>query len=132
MLKQNSVRLLIIGIILSTFTPVSLIINSAKASFKDSEYITNDGEKISSREIDEIKVRRTLENKLVAEKLKSYGLTKEQVVDKMDKMSDEEIHQLASLSDKIPAGGDSGAGFVIAVLLAIALILAIIYLWKRV
>lgn len=132
MLKQNSFRLLIIGIILSTFTPVSLIINSAKASFKDSEYITNDGKKISSRKIDEIKVRRALENKLVAEKLKSYGLTKEQVIDKMDKMGDEEIHQLASLSDKIPAGGDSGLGIVIAILVIVALVLGILYLYKRV
>lgn len=125
-------RFLIIGIILSSFIPVSLITNIANASFKDSQYITEAGETVSSRDIDEIKVRRSLENKLVAEKLMSHGLTKEQVIEKMGKMSDEEVHQLASLSDRIPSGGDSGVGLVIAVLVIIALVLVILYLYNRV
>ncbi|MGI9533689.1 MAG: PA2779 family protein [Thermodesulfobacteriota bacterium] len=132
MLKMEGIRFLIIGIILFTFIPVSLITTSANASFKDSQFITESGETISSRDIDEIKVRRSLENKLVAEKLMSHGLTKEQVIVKMDKMSDEEVHQFASLSDRIPAGGDSGIGIVVAVLVIIALVLVILYLYKRV
>ena len=132
MLFNRNFRFLIIGIILSSFIPVSLITNIANASFKDSQYITEAGETVSSRDIDEIKVRRSLENKLVAEKLMSHGLTKEQVIEKMGKMSDEEVHQLASLSDRIPSGGDSGVGLVIAVLVIIALVLVILYLYNRV
>jgi len=132
MFKNHCLRYFIIGIILSTFIPCSLITGSANASFKDSQYITVDGKTLSARDIDEIKVRRSLENKLVAEKLMGHGLTKEQVVEKMDKMSDEEVHQLASLSDRIPSGGDSGVGLVIAVLVIIALVLVILYLYKRV
>ena len=132
MLLNRNTGLLIIGIILSSFIPVSLISSSANAAFRNSQYITDAGETVSSRDIDEIKVRRSLENKLVAERLMSHGLTKEQVTEKMDKMSDKEVHQLASLSDRIPAGGDSGAGLVIAVLVIIALVLLILYLYKRV
>ena len=132
MLLNSNFRFLIIVVILSSFIPVSLISSSANAAFKSSQYITDTGETVSSRDIDEIKVRRSLENKLVAEKLMSNGLTREQVIAKMDKMSDEDIHQLASLSDRIPSGGDSGAGLVIAVLVIIALVLLILYLYKRV
>ena len=129
---NRNFNILIIIIVLSAFIPVSVISNSANAAFKGSQYITESGSTVSARDIDEIKVRRSLENKLVAEKLMGHGLTKEQVVEKMDKMSDEEVHQLASLSDRIPSGGDSGVGLVIAVLVIIALVLVILYLYKRV
>jgi len=132
MLLNNSFRFLIIGIIFSTFLPVSLLSISANAAFQDSQYITPDGKSVSARDIDEIKVKRTLENKLVAEKLMGHGLTKDQVIEKMDKMSDGEVHQIASLSDKIPAGGDGGVGIIIGVLVIVALVLVILYLYKRV
>ena len=132
MLFNRNFRFLIIVVILSSFIPVSSITSSANAAFKGSQFITESGKTVSSRDIDEIKVRRSLENKLVAEKLMSHGLSKDQVIEKMDKMSDEEVHQLASMSDRIPSGGDSGAGLVIAVLVIIALVLLILYLYKRV
>ena len=132
MVSDRNFRILVIFIVLSAFTPVSMLSHSANAAFKESQFITENGEIISSRDIDEIKVRRSLENKLVAEKLMGHGLTKEQVIDKMDKMSDEDIHQMASLSDRIPTGADSGVGIVIAVLVIIALVLVILYLYKRV
>jgi hypothetical protein len=57
MLINRGFRFLIIGIIFSTFIPVSLISISANASFQDSQYITETGKTISSRNIDEIKVK---------------------------------------------------------------------------
>jgi hypothetical protein len=62
----------------------------------------------------------------------NHGLTKEQVLEKMDRMSDEEVHQIASLSDRVPSGGDSGLGIIIGVLVIVALVLVILYLYKRV
>ncbi len=131
MLINRGIRFLIIGIIFSTFLPVSLVSISANASFQDSRYITEDGKTVSARDIDEIKVKRALENKLVAEKLMGHGLSEEQVLEKMEKMSDAEVHQITSLSDRIPSGGD-GLGVVIGVLVVVALVLVILYLYKRV
>ena len=62
----------------------------------------------------------------------SHGLTKEEVSLKINEMSDEQIHQIASLSDRIPAGGDGGLAIVISLLIIAALVLLIIYLYKRV
>jgi hypothetical protein len=47
-------------------------------------------------------------------------------------MSDEQVHQIASLSDRIPAGGDGVVAVVVTVLVIVALVLLIIFLWKRV
>jgi hypothetical protein len=119
-------------LILLTFTPVSLISAGVKAATVDSQMVTKGKNPTTMREIDELKVRRALENKLVAEKLMSHGLTKEEVSAKLSQMSDEQVHQMASLADRVPAGGDSGLGIVIAVFVIVALVLLIIFLWKRV
>ncbi len=125
-------KITVLILILMTFTPVSLISASVRAATVESQMISPEENAPTSREIDELKVRRALENKLVAEKLMSHGLTKEEVSTKLNQMSDEQVHQMAALADKVPAGGDSGLGIVIAVFVIVALVLLIIFLWKRV
>jgi hypothetical protein len=119
-------------LVLITFTPASLISAGAKAATVESQMISPEQNASTKREIDEIKVRRALENKIVAEKLMSHGLTKEEVSQKLNQMSDEQVHQMASLADRLPAGGDGALGIVIAVLVVFALVLLIIFLYKRV
>lgn len=125
-------KIYILILILLTFTPASLISAGAKAATVDSQMIAPGKNASTMREIDELKVRRALENKLVAEKLMSHGLTKEEVSAKLNRMSDEQVHQMASLADRIPAGGDGALGIVIALLVIFALVLLIIFLYKRV
>jgi hypothetical protein len=100
-------RLSTIILILAAFTPVFLISKSAECAMADSQMIFPTG-KTYLREINEEKVRSMLENKIVAERLRNFGLSKEEVMVKMANMSDGQIHQLASLSDRIPSGGASG------------------------
>ena len=104
LVRKRICRVLIIFIVLVSFTPVSLISKSAQSAVADSQMILPGG-KASLREIDAEKVRTMLENKIVVERLKNYGLSTEEVTAKMPRMSDAQIHQLASLSDQIPAGG---------------------------
>ncbi len=122
----------IVFLVLTTFVPVSLISISANAAVTESQMISPGENASTKREINELKVRRALENKIVAEKLMSHGLTKEEVSEKIGEMSDEQVHQIASLTDRIPAGGDSGLAIVVTVLVIVALVLLIIYLYKRV
>jgi hypothetical protein len=125
-------KISILILILLTFTPVSLISAVVRAATVESQMIEPGKNPATMREIDELKVRRALENKIVAGQLKSRGLTKEEVSAKLNKMSDEQVHQMASLADRIPAGGDAALGIVIALLVIVALVLLIIYLYRRV
>jgi len=122
----------ILVLILATFTPVSLIAPGARAATAESKMMTMDNSDPAAREINELKVKRALENKIVANKLMGHGLTTDEVSQKLSSMSDEQVHQMASLADKIPAGGDAGLGIVIAILVIAALVLLIVYLFKRV
>ena len=124
--------LTIIILVLLTFVPVSLISTISKAAVTQSQMIAPGENASTLREIDEIKVRRALENKIVAEKLMIHGLTAEEVSEKLNEMSDEQVHQIASLSDRIPAGGDGVVAVVVTVLVIVALVLLIIFLWKRI
>ena len=125
-------RLIITGLIVATFTPASVLSVSLQAAVLESEMITSGSRDLSKREFEEIKVRKALENKIVSQKLIEHGLTTEEAQNKIELMTDEEVHQLASLSDRMPAGGDGGVGLVVGILVIAALVLLIIYLAKRV
>ncbi|MBI2486302.1 MAG: PA2779 family protein [Deltaproteobacteria bacterium] len=108
-----------------------LISKSVEGATLASQMISSDG-KTSARGIEEAKVRRALENKIVAEKLKSYGLSKEEVITKMERMSDEQVHQLASLSDRIPAGADGGATAAVIILVVFVMVLLVLIVLRRI
>jgi uncharacterized protein DUF6627 len=129
LVRNKIYRMSIIMIVLASFTPVSLISKSAECSMIGSQMILPSG-KASIRGIDLEKIRRALENKIVVEKLKSYGLSKEEVMAKIGKMSDGQVHQLAALSNRIPAGGDAALAVLITVLVVIVLVLLILFLLR--
>jgi len=77
-----------------------------------------------NREEDIKTIQRALESKIVQEKLKAYGLSKEEIEKKLSEMDDQQIHTLAKASEKVLVGGDLGlviALLVIAILVVILL-----------
>jgi len=60
-----------------------------------------------NREADLQVLRQALESKVLVQKLKDYGLTKDQIEKKISQMTDGEIHQIALVSKKRPGGGKS-------------------------
>jgi hypothetical protein len=131
LVRNRLYRLSIIVIVLASFTPVSLISKSVEGAMVSSHMILSGGKAVS-RGMDEEKVRRMLENKIVAERLKSHGLSKEEVMAKMDRMSDEQIHQLAALSDRMPAGGDGAATAAVIVLVVFIIAILMLIILRRI
>ncbi len=82
------------------------------------------------REEDIAKIQRALESKQLQEKLKAYGLTKEEVERKLSELSDEQIHMLAKASDKVLAGGDA-VGLAIGILIVAILIVILLKLLNK-
>jgi len=77
---------------------------------------------------DEIsRIQAALETKIVTEKLKAYGLTPGEIEQKLQGLSDGQIHMLAQASDPILAGGDA-LGVVIAILVIVLLVILILKL----
>ncbi|MBP8137165.1 MAG: PA2779 family protein [Candidatus Eisenbacteria bacterium] len=81
----------------------------------------------SARDADMVVAMRGLEHRVVAQKLRDYGVTPEAAQARLADMSDRDLHTLASATRGLPSGGD-GTGAIIGVLLVVVLVIVIIKL----
>ncbi len=84
-----------------------------------------------NRAEDLAKVQELLENRVVVQKLIDYGVSPEEAKAKVAAMSAQELHRLASLSDRVAAGADDALGVIIAILIIIILVIVILKLSKK-
>jgi hypothetical protein len=85
----------------------------------------------SARDADLLVAQRALENKIVAQKLRDYGVAAADVQLKLASMSDRDLHTLASASRGLPSGGDGTVGALIGVCVLVILVIVILRLTNR-
>src|SRR5512134_2559686 len=85
----------------------------------------------ASRAEDLSKVRSFLENKVVVQKLIDYGVSPEEAKAKVEAMSSQELHRLASLTERVAAGADDALGIIIAILIIVILVIVILKLTHK-
>jgi hypothetical protein len=73
------------------------------------------------------KIQVALESKVVQQKLKDYGLTPEETMARINKLSDEQIHQFATNTEALQAGGDA-VGTLVGLMVLAILVVVLIYL----
>ncbi len=80
-----------------------------------------------SRAADMNKIQTALESKIIQQKLKDYGLSSEETMVRLNKLSNEQIHQLATHTDALQPGGDpADVAFILLVLLLVDIIVWVI------
>jgi hypothetical protein len=84
----------------------------------------------SSRDADLVVVQRALEHRLVAQKLRDYGVAPEEVKVRLASMSDRDLHTLAGYSKGLPSGAD-GLGTLIALLIVVLLVIVILKMLNK-
>ena len=94
------------------------------AAFSPSEDLTLSR---SDRQTDFQKIQKALEVKMVGERLKDLGFTREEIQARLNHLNDQQVHQMAQKLDDLNVGGDGGE-VVIAILLIAILVVLIIYL----
>jgi hypothetical protein len=77
------------------------------------------------RASDMAKIQKALESKALQQRLMDYGLTPAKALEKINGLSDEEVHQFAARIDALQAGGMSDSNFIIILLLIILIIVII-------
>jgi hypothetical protein len=85
----------------------------------------------SARDADMLVAQRTLENKVVAQKLRDYGVSPDAAQMRLASMSDQDLHQLASASKGLPSGGDGATGAIIGVLVVVILVIVVLKLMNK-
>lgn len=112
-------------VVLLAFTLLSLVPNNSFAGLMDSRLST--GESYTQRADDMEKIRQALQQEVVAQRLADYGFSSAEIAEKLPTLSDEQIHQIAGLTDSLGEGAD-GLGLVIAVLVIVLLVVLILKL----
>jgi len=77
------------------------------------------------RQSDMAKVQKLLEDKMVRERLKALGLTEEEISARLDQLSNQEIHALATQLDTVTAGGSTGEVIIVILLVAVLVVLVL-------
>lgn len=88
-------------------------------------------EDAGSRVEDMAKVQSFLENKVVVQKLVDYGVSPAEAMAKVKAMGAQDLHRLASLTDRAAAGTDSGIGILIGLAILVILIIVIMKLMNK-
>ena len=74
-------------------------------------------------------IKKALENKLITQRLQDLGFSDQEIQDRMDQLSDQEVHNLATQIDSVSQGGIFGV--VIAVLVIVLLVILILkFAWS--
>jgi cytochrome c553 len=81
----------------------------------------------AGRAADMAKIQTAFESKILQQKLMDYGLSPEETMARVNKLSDEQIHQLATHTDSLQAGGDA-VGFLVGLVVLALLVVLLIYL----
>jgi hypothetical protein len=71
-------------------------------------------------------IKKALENKVITQRLQDLGFSDQEIQDRMDQLSDQEVHNLATQIDSVSQGGIFGV--VIAVLVIVLLVILILKL----
>ena len=82
-------------------------------------------ESVSTRQADMTTIQKTLESTVVKQRLMDYGLSSEEAMVQISRLSDEQTHQLAANMDSVQAGADGlgAVAFVLVVAIIVVLIL---------
>lgn len=114
------------GLVLVSFFFVAILPPIGEASLIESRLST--GEAMSERAGKIQAIKRALEHKMVAQKLADYGLSQDEIMARMNTLDDEQLHQLASLSDEI---GGAGTGTIIGILIIVLLVVLILKIYDK-
>lgn len=77
------------------------------------------------------RVQSFLENKLVAQKLVDYGVSPGEAMAKVRAMTPQELHRLATLTDRAAEGADSALGIAIGLAILVLIIVLILKLAEK-
>lgn len=81
-----------------------------------------------ARAADLARVRTAIESRIVRQKLLDYGLTPAEAMARMDKLSDDQLHELATHTDSLQAGSDGGADLFFGLIIVALLVVVLVFL----
>jgi len=103
------------------------IVPKLEGGFVPSETIILNG---FERSADLQTIQKALEQKIVRDRLEVLGFSEDEIRQRLEQLTDEQIHSLAQDIDRLDVGGD-GLGIIVALLVIVILVIILIKLTNR-
>ena len=78
-----------------------------------------------ARQADMITIQKALESTVVKQRLMDYGLSSDEAMARINRLSDEQIHQFAAKLDSLQAGAHGVDGLIFLLLVAIVVVVVL-------
>ena len=124
-----------LGRTITVYLIVAMLVIASVPTQSAAMFISSDSIGVSTTNVvvdavtDAVKVRSFLESKIVRQRLSDFGLTSEEVSSRLNQLSADQIHQIASHIDQVDAGGEVGfVGGIITVLVIVILVIVVLKL----
>lgn len=127
-LRALDVKPFVVVYLIGTLIAISTFPGRAEAMFVPAapqEGTVSPTQTSGNRAADIARIQVVLESKVVRQKLMDLGLSSEEAMARINKLSDKQIHQFASQLDSLQAGGIGSSGLIIILLLVIIILLLI-------
>jgi len=77
---------------------------------------------IPPREAEMLKIQKTLESTMIRQRLADFGLSSEEIMTRINTLTDDQIHQFAGNLDSLQAGADGVDALIFLLLVAIVVV----------
>ena len=125
---------ILLGRSITVYLIVAMLVIASVPAKSAAMFISSDSIGVSTTNLvvdaatDAVKVRTFLESKIVKQRLSDFGLTSEEVSSRLNQLSADQIHQIASHIDQVDTGGDSFVGGIIVMLVIVILVIVVLKL----
>lgn len=119
---QLRLRLLIIWMMVVAIVNLSFETRNASAALLPSAAVMDVGIPGSDRESSIKRIQAALESKLIVQRLADLGLTQAEITSRLNQLSDQQVHEIATQLDALQPGGDALGTLVVLLVIAILVV----------
>jgi len=119
---HNRLRLLIVWVLVVAIISITFETRESSAALLPSGAAMELGALGPDREISMKRIQSVLESRLIVQRLADFGLTPDEIRSRLDELSDQQVHEVATQLDALQPGGDALGTIVVLLVIAILVV----------
>jgi hypothetical protein len=118
----NQLRLLIVWVLVVAIISITFDLRETSAALLPSSTDMDLGSLGPDRDSSIKKIQAALESKLIVQRLADFGLTQGEITSRLNQLSDQQVHEIATQLDALQPGGDALGTIVVLLVIAILVV----------
>ncbi len=119
---HNRFRLLIVWVLVVAIISITFETRETSAALLPSVAAMDLGTRGPDRESSMKRIQSVLESRLIVQRLADFGLTQAEITSRLNQLSDQQVHEIATQLDALQPGGDALGTVVVLLVIAILVV----------